>query len=40
MLSTELERLRFEGERLVDENERHLEFLLRGYDSFKPSMGK
>jgi Ca2+-binding EF-hand superfamily protein len=26
--------------RLVDENERHLDFLLKGYDSFKPSMGK
>lgn len=26
--------------RLIDENERHLEYLLRGYESFKPSMGK
>lgn len=26
--------------RLIDENERHLEYLLRGYDTFKPSMGK
>ena len=26
--------------RLVEENERHLDYLLRGYESFKPSMGK
>ena len=26
--------------RLIDENERHLDFLLKGFDTFKPSMGK
>ena len=26
--------------RLIEENERHLEYLLKGYESFKPSMGK
>lgn len=26
--------------RLIDENERHLESLIKGYDNFKPSMSK
>ena len=26
--------------RLIDENERHMEYILRGYDTYKPSMGK
>lgn len=26
--------------RLIDENERHLEHLLKGFETFKPSMGK
>jgi len=26
--------------RLIDENERHLDYLLRGFENFKPSMGK
>ena len=26
--------------RLIDENERHLEYLIKGFESFKPSMGK
>jgi Ca2+-binding EF-hand superfamily protein len=26
--------------RLIDENERHLEYLLKGFETFKPSMGK
>jgi calmodulin len=26
--------------RLIEENERHLDYLLKGYENFKPSMGK
>ena len=26
--------------RLIDENERHLESLIKGFDNFKPSMGR
>ena len=25
--------------KLIDENERHLDYLIKGYDNFKPSLG-